>query len=194
VLRRHHAGTVGAPGVRRRLPQAAQHVRHVVIAERAELDLGEPVVSAQQRPDGTQAMTAGELIAAVTANQGNREAACRIDQGRQQVQARLIGPLQVVEEQRHGAAASCGGQHRAYRRGQRRRAGLGRHGAQFGHDLRENSRERPGSAADSRAQRAGHQLIGRTRPCARRLPEGDRARERGYHLHSPRPGSRHVAR
>ena len=62
-------------------------------------------------------MTAGQLIAAVTANQGDREAACRIGQSRQQIQARLIGPLQVVEEHRHGAAASRGGQHRAHRRG-----------------------------------------------------------------------------
>ena len=108
----------GQRRLRRRPPQAGQHVRHVVIAERAELDLGELVVSAQQRPDGAQAMTAGELIAAVTANQGDREAACRIGQSRQQVEARLIRPLQVVEEQRQGAAASRGGQHRAHGRGQ----------------------------------------------------------------------------
>jgi hypothetical protein len=112
-------------------------------------------------------MTAGQLIAAVTANQGDREAACRIGQSRQQIQARLIRPLQVVEEHRHGAAASRGGQHRAHRRGHSRRAGLGRHGAELGHDLRENSLERLDRVADSRAQRAGHHLIGRTRPCGR---------------------------
>ena len=109
---------VGPPGHRRgqrRLrrcpPQAGQHVRHVVIAERAELDLGELVVPAEQRPDGAQAMTAWQLIAAVTANDGDWEAACGIGQRHQQVQACLIRPLQVIQEQRQGAIASRGGQH-----------------------------------------------------------------------------------
>ena len=119
----HHRGQ---RRLRRRPPQAGQHLSHVAVAERAELDLGEPVIPAQQRPDGAQTMTARELIAAETADQSDRQAPCRIGQRGQQVEARLIRPLQVIEEQRQSAAARRGGQHRAHSRGQSRRAGLGR--------------------------------------------------------------------
>ena len=87
-------------------------------------------------------MTAGELIAAVTANQGDRNAARRIGQSGQQVEARLIRPLQVIEEQRYGAAAAAAASTERTARPQPQ--GLARPaGRRLGHQLRENSRERP---------------------------------------------------
>ena len=56
-------------------------------------------------------MTAGKLVAAVTAGQGDREAVRRVGQGRQQVEAGLVGPLQVVEEQDQ-AVTGPGGRYR----------------------------------------------------------------------------------
>jgi hypothetical protein len=102
----HHRGQ---RGLRNRSPQAGQHLLHVVVAERAEFDLGQPVIPAQQRPDGAQAMTAGKLVAAVAAGQDDRETVRRVGQGRQQVEARLVRPLEVVEEQ-HQAVTGRGGQ------------------------------------------------------------------------------------
>ena len=81
---------------------------------------------AQLRPGRAQAMISRQLVAAVAADQGDRAAADGAGQGREQVQRRVVCPLQIVEEHGEPAGPRHARQGRAHRRGQGRPAGLGR--------------------------------------------------------------------
>ena len=85
--------------LRHRPEQPGQHPGYVLVTERRQLYLGELMISPQQGPNRPEAMAARKLVATVTADHGDREAATRISQGRQQAERSLVGPLQVVEEQ-----------------------------------------------------------------------------------------------
>ena len=83
-----------------------QHPGHVLVAKRTDVDLGELAAPAQLGADGAEAVVARELVAAVTADQHDRDIARGVGQSGQQAERGLVGPLQVVEEQRERPAAA----------------------------------------------------------------------------------------
>ena len=86
-----------------------QHHDDVLVAERAEVDLGELAAPAQLGADGAEAVVARKLVAAVTADQRDRDVARGFGQRGQQAERGLVGPLQVVKEQRERSAAGQAG-------------------------------------------------------------------------------------
>ena len=65
---RRGQGRLGLPA-----EQVGQHQDHVLIAQRTDVDLGELAAPAQLGADGTQAVVARKLVAAVTADQRDRK-------------------------------------------------------------------------------------------------------------------------
>ena len=105
--------------------------------ERSEVDLRQLARPAQLRPGRAQAMISRQLVAAVAADHGDRAAADGAGQGREQVQRRVVGPLQIVEEHGEPAGPRHLRQDRGHRRGQCRLADLGRRRPEPGHDQRQ---------------------------------------------------------
>jgi len=127
-----------------------QHPGHVLVVKRTDVDLGELAAPPQLGADGAEAVVARKLVAAVTADEHDRDIARGVGQRGQQAERGLVGPLQVVEEQRERPACGQAAQHRAHprREGSRIRGG-GWH-APFGKNLGENRRHRPGHVPDRR--------------------------------------------
>ena len=85
--------------------------------ERSEVDLRQLARPAQLRPGRAQAMISRQLVAAVAADQGDRAAADGAGQGREQVQRRVVRPLQIVKEHSEPTGSGHAHQSRAHRRG-----------------------------------------------------------------------------
>ena len=127
-----------------------QHPGHVLVVKRTDVDLGELAAPAQLGADGAEAVVARKLVAAVTADQHDRDIARGVGQRGQQAERGLVGPLQVVEEQRERPACGQAAQHRAHPRRQGSQIRSGGWHAPFGKNLGEYRRHRPGHVPDRR--------------------------------------------
>ena len=88
--------------------QRGEDDSHAGVGERGEVDFREAPDTAQLRPDRAQPVISRQFVAAVAADQAHRAAAEGVGQRREQVQRRLVRPLQVVEEQDQAAAGRGG--------------------------------------------------------------------------------------
>ena len=127
-----------------------QHPGHVLVVERTDVDLGELAASPQLGADAAKAVVARKLVAAVTADQRDRDVAHGFGQRGQQAERGLVGPLQVVEEQRERPASGQAAQQRAHPRREGSRVRGGGWHSPFGKNLGENRRYRRSHVPDRR--------------------------------------------
>jgi hypothetical protein len=96
-----------------------------VAVERVERELLEPAAAAQLVAQPAQAVAAGEAVGAVGADDQHRHLLQRPGQRGDQFQGRLVGPLQVVEQDRQRPLGGEVGEGAAHRLEDRRPLGLG---------------------------------------------------------------------
>jgi hypothetical protein len=134
---------------------AAEHVlgqrRGATRAERLDRELPQHAVAAQLVAQPPQRMGARDLVRPVGGEHEDRQLAQRAGQRGQQLECRVVGPLQVVEQHDGGPVGGHLGQAPADRLEQRGAVALFGGAAELGEEQREVAAQRP-----VRRQRLGH--------------------------------------
>ena len=147
-----------------------QQLGGLLEVERAQHELVEVAGAAQVVAQAPHAVVAREPVGAVGGDHQHRQLAERLGERGQQLERRLVGPLQVVEDDQRVPLRGDVGERAAHRLEQRR-AIRGRRGiAELGQQQRELGAQR---AADPRARRAAS-----AGGCAARRPPGCTERRR----------------
>ena len=154
--------------------------------------LVQPAAAAQVVPQAAQPVLARQAVRAVRGDGQHRQPLERLGQPRQQLQARVVRPLQVVQHQQHEPVAGQVRERVAHRLEERRRVGGGGRAAQLGEDRRQLRAQPPapvqgiGALAQARAERRHDGAEGGRRLAARAAPEDDDGRARGELLEQAR--------
>ena len=174
---------VDRDGERRRGPlgqEAREQLGGLAEVERRERELVQPAAAAQLVAQPAQRVVARQAVGAVGAQQHQRQLVERRREAREQLERRLVGPLQVVEHDERGLAelGERGADRLEDRRAVARRGLL----AELGEQQREVRAERPqpregaGPEAQVRAQGGDDRAVGGDGAGARRAAQHEHAR------------------
>ena len=132
----------------------ASSVGRLLERQRAQHELVEPAGAAQVVAQAPHAVVAREPVGAVGGDHQHRQLAERLGERRQQLERRLVGPLQVVEDDQRVPLGGDGGERAADRLEQRRAIGGRRGRSELGQQQRElGAAAAPGSASSARVRR-----------------------------------------
>jgi hypothetical protein len=151
----------------------AEQVRGVVEVERRQRQLDEPSRATKLVPQAPQPVIPWKPVGAIGGDDEDRQVAERDGERREELERRLVGPLQVVEDDERVAVGGEMRQRGADRLEQRRAVGLGGRRPQLGQQQREVRSQRPAlreavrTCAQVLAQRGHHGAIGRRSAVAR---------------------------
>ena len=157
----------GEPRARRGARQLGDQLAGASLVERLEGDLGQHAVAAQVMPQPPQRMRARQLVGAIGGDDQQRQLAQRQRERRQQLDRRVVGPLQVVEQERRRALGDDRGQRAADRLDERgaiaARARLAELGEEHGEVAAQRTAavETAGDRSQVLAQRADDRAVGR---------------------------------
>ena len=154
----------------RRRGRPVQHhgeqLGHVGASQRPERELVELAGAPQLVAQPPDAVVARQSVGAVDGEHQHRQLGDRLGQRREQLEGRLVGPVQVVEHEHDRLFAREVRQRAADRLHQRRLVGLGGGRSELGQDHRQVRQQRPGPVerarvgAQPRAQRRDDGAVG----------------------------------
>ena len=140
--------------------------RGVLALERAQRDLDRLADPAQLRAQAAQPVGVGRHLVARERDEQQRHLAEAGGEVRQQQQRRLVGPVEIVEDDRDGAVRGHLRERAPQRLDQRGLAGVERRDPELGQQRREVRRQRPaglgdvGRLAQALAQHLGDRVVG----------------------------------
>ena len=186
-IARASAGEGGSPSA------CGQQLGRLLELQRAQHELVEPAGAAQVVAQPPHAVVAREPVGAVGGDHQHRQLAERLGERGQQLERRLVGPLEVVEDDQRVPLRGDAGERAADRLEQRRAVGRRRRRAELGQQQRElraqraRLRELGRVRAQVAAQRGHHRAVGSGAALGRRAAQDARRPSRRRDL--PRAAS-----
>ena len=177
-------------GVSPRIPASSSPVS--AERQRGERELFQAPVAAQLVAQMSQRVVARQAVGPVAGDDEDAQLAERLGERGEQLERRVVGPVQVVEQQQHGLLAREVGERAPHGFGHRRRVAGRRRVAELGEQQREvraqraEAVERGRVGPQARPQRGHHRRVRRRRAAAGAAREHECSRTGGQRGGEPR--------